>query len=203
MAIASLILGILGFCSMGVTGIVGFVLGIIGLVQMNKSQGQLEGRGIAIAGMATSFASFIILPVVAAMLFPVFSKARDKARLSSCLNNQRQIAVSFLIYCQDHDLAFPEASSAWNSISIEPQITHCPAVKPTGISYGFNAYLGGKTIGVVDDPSAVILIADTDNDGGLLQGVEDIDRRHNRVAVAGYIDGHIAYLGEGDAVVLK
>src|SRR5438552_4054596 len=47
MAIASLVLGILGFC--GITAIVGLILGIVGLNQINRSNGQIRGKGLAVA----------------------------------------------------------------------------------------------------------------------------------------------------------
>jgi prepilin-type N-terminal cleavage/methylation domain-containing protein/prepilin-type processing-associated H-X9-DG protein len=48
-----------------------------------------------------------IIAILAAILFPVFAKAREKARQSSCLSNQKQIALAFLSYVQDYDEVFP------------------------------------------------------------------------------------------------
>lgn len=44
-----------------------------------------------------------IIAILAAILFPVFAKAREKARQSSCCSNQKQIALAILQYCQDYD----------------------------------------------------------------------------------------------------
>ncbi len=44
-----------------------------------------------------------IIAILAAILFPVFAKARAKARQTSCLSNQRQIATAILSYNQDYD----------------------------------------------------------------------------------------------------
>lgn len=44
-----------------------------------------------------------IIAILAAILFPVFAKAREKARQSSCLSNLKQIAHATLMYCQDYD----------------------------------------------------------------------------------------------------
>ena len=46
----SLVLGCLGLFTCGVTSLVGLVVGIIALVRINKSNGQLGGRGLALAG---------------------------------------------------------------------------------------------------------------------------------------------------------
>jgi prepilin-type N-terminal cleavage/methylation domain-containing protein/prepilin-type processing-associated H-X9-DG protein len=48
-----------------------------------------------------------IIAILAAILFPVFAKAREKARQSSCLSNTKQIGVAFLAYLNDYDECFP------------------------------------------------------------------------------------------------
>jgi prepilin-type N-terminal cleavage/methylation domain-containing protein len=44
-----------------------------------------------------------IIAILAAILFPVFAQAREKARQSSCLSNVKQIATSYFMYAQDYD----------------------------------------------------------------------------------------------------
>ena len=44
-----------------------------------------------------------IIAILAAILFPVFAKAREKARQTSCLSNVRQIGTALLSYMQDYD----------------------------------------------------------------------------------------------------
>jgi prepilin-type N-terminal cleavage/methylation domain-containing protein/prepilin-type processing-associated H-X9-DG protein len=48
-----------------------------------------------------------IIAILAAILFPVFAKAREKARQSSCLSNVKQIGLAVLQYCQDYDETLP------------------------------------------------------------------------------------------------
>jgi prepilin-type N-terminal cleavage/methylation domain-containing protein/prepilin-type processing-associated H-X9-DG protein len=48
-----------------------------------------------------------IIAILAAILFPVFAKAREKARQTSCLSNVKQIAVGILSYAQDYDEYLP------------------------------------------------------------------------------------------------
>ncbi|MHB8997573.1 MAG: prepilin-type N-terminal cleavage/methylation domain-containing protein [Armatimonadota bacterium] len=47
-----------------------------------------------------------IIAILAAILFPVFAKAREKARQSSCLSNVKQIMIGALAYAQDYDERF-------------------------------------------------------------------------------------------------
>ena len=44
-----------------------------------------------------------IIAVLAAILFPVFAQAREKARQTSCASNMRQIGTGILMYLQDYD----------------------------------------------------------------------------------------------------
>ena len=44
-----------------------------------------------------------IIAILAAILFPVFAKAREKARQTSCLSNLKQITLSTMMYIQDYD----------------------------------------------------------------------------------------------------
>lgn len=48
-----------------------------------------------------------IIAILAAILFPVFAKAREKARQASCTSNVKQISLAVLMYAQDYDERFP------------------------------------------------------------------------------------------------
>src|SRR5882724_10837321 len=49
-----------------------------------------------------------IIAVLAAILFPVFAQAREKARAISCLSNGRQIGTALFMYVQDYDETYPQ-----------------------------------------------------------------------------------------------
>jgi prepilin-type N-terminal cleavage/methylation domain-containing protein/prepilin-type processing-associated H-X9-DG protein len=48
-----------------------------------------------------------IIAILAAILFPVFSQAREKARATSCLANTKQLGMAVLMYTQDYDECYP------------------------------------------------------------------------------------------------
>lgn len=48
-----------------------------------------------------------IIATLAAVLFPVFAQAREKARSVACLSNTRQMGAGILLYCQDYDEGLP------------------------------------------------------------------------------------------------
>ncbi|NUL82801.1 MAG: prepilin-type N-terminal cleavage/methylation domain-containing protein [Armatimonadetes bacterium] len=50
-----------------------------------------------------------IIAILAAILFPVFAQARDKARQTACLSNSKQMGISTMMYLQDWDELFPNA----------------------------------------------------------------------------------------------
>ena len=52
-----------------------------------------------------------IIAILAAILFPVFAKAREKARQSSCLSNVRQFCTAILSYTQDYDETLPMSTT--------------------------------------------------------------------------------------------
>ena len=52
-----------------------------------------------------------IIAILAAILFPVFARARENARRSSCLSNLKQLGLGFLQYTQDYDEKFPQPHS--------------------------------------------------------------------------------------------
>jgi prepilin-type N-terminal cleavage/methylation domain-containing protein len=48
-----------------------------------------------------------IIAILAAILFPVFARAREKARQTACLSNLKQLGTSVLLYAQDYDETYP------------------------------------------------------------------------------------------------
>ena len=50
-----------------------------------------------------------IIAILAAILFPVFARAREKARQTSCLSNVKQLGLTLMMYVADYDDVFPAA----------------------------------------------------------------------------------------------
>src|SRR2546423_997893 len=48
-----------------------------------------------------------IIAILAAILFPVFAQARDKARAITCLTHARQVGTAIMMYAQDYDETYP------------------------------------------------------------------------------------------------
>src|SRR5580692_11602263 len=58
-----------------------------------------------------------IIAILAAILFPVFAQAREKARQITCTSNVKEIGLAWLMYVQDYDELFPPTNSTQNPAS--------------------------------------------------------------------------------------
>ncbi len=76
-----------------------------------------------------------IIVILAAILFPVFARARDSARKTACINNLKQIGQGIAMYVQDFDEIYPDARQTFNvldgpqcsQIGLNPGIYHAQA----------------------------------------------------------------------------
>ena len=126
-----------------------------------------------------------IIAILAAILFPVFARAREKARASSCQSNQKQIALGFKMYTNDFDEKFPAAeiiatgpgsTTDWGwgdrifAYTRNWQVYACPSDSTVVsgsrasdfTSYIYNGNLSGMTEADVSTVSTCILTTDYD-----------------------------------------
>jgi len=115
---------------------------------------------------------FFVVPILAAILFPVFALARVKARQVSCLANQKQMANALQAYAQDHDDRLPPASR-WMSVTVpyaanNRSIYQCP--EETGGRRGSQAYgfafddaQSGKSVAKMKNPASVRVVFESND----------------------------------------
>lgn len=122
-----------------------------------------------------------IIAILAAILFPVFAKAREKARQSTCLSNLKQISLACLQYAQDYDETLPmlyDLGSPRNGLinSTQPytkslQVHDCPSSDGKSTtsylgsrSYGYNTDIitaqYGARLGLIKAPANLVMMAD-------------------------------------------
>ncbi len=75
---------------------------------------------IVVVVVAAAFVLLAALAIVAAILFPIFAQARDKAQQTACMSNLKQIGVAFHMYAADNDDTLPTAES-WRE-ALEPYL---------------------------------------------------------------------------------
>jgi prepilin-type N-terminal cleavage/methylation domain-containing protein/prepilin-type processing-associated H-X9-DG protein len=153
-----------------------------------------------------------IIAILAAILFPVFAKAREKARQSSCLSNVKQINLAILQYAQDYDeqfFAYRMDSGGvyyWDVVTApymkSTQILKCPS--SSGVAtrhYGWNySYLDLKSLGYVTNPSETFTVGDANS---LLAIPTSANWSlmlfpHNEGANYGFVDGHAKWLSQAE-----
>jgi hypothetical protein len=207
LAIASLVLGICGLISCGVTSLVGLVLGIVALLKINKSQGRLSGGGLAIAGIVVSGILLLLLPIQAALLLPALAKAKSKAQMINCVNNVKQINLALRMYASDNKDQFPAATNWCDAILTlagTDKVFKCPAGDASQRShYAYNARLANVEDGKVD-PSTVTIF-ETDGGWNVSGGRELMLKKspHNRVFVIGLADGSVQQVTESRLGALR
>jgi|GEM_PF-2118344 len=124
-----------------------------------------------------------IIAILAAILFPVFSKAREKARQTTCLSNQKQIALLVIMAVQEHNDRFPNESWAEENINVGK--LRCPNADSEGVTYGMNAFLYNISMGRIKNPSGVILTTDADK----VSVISSDFYRHDGGAIVSRVDG--------------
>ena len=107
-----------------------------------------------------------IIGILAAMIFPVFARARESARQAVCMSNLKQLSLAMLMYAEDHSGGYVPAASPDNLMRWhgrrpsldEPfhpeegplwayyhhdRLKACPSFSPTSREYGFEQGTGG------------------------------------------------------------
>lgn len=130
-----------------------------------------------------------MVAVVAAIFFPVFGKAREKARVSSCLSNVKMLTIATLQYAKDYDGILPPAPD-W-AIAIDPylknsQIFICPSQTDPLPHYAMPAGLSGANLNELPDPAGTVMIYEVQ------QGQPAY--LHNGGMNVGYADGHAKWI---------
>src|SRR5262249_48110955 len=101
MAIASLVIGIVGFFTCGLAGLgtfTGIILGCIAVSRAGKKPQEYGGKEIAITGINTKGIFLFIIPIVAALAIPTIVKARQAAHEARAISYVRTIGQAQHLY---------------------------------------------------------------------------------------------------------
>jgi len=152
-----------------------------------------------------------IIAILAAMLFPVFAKAREKARGASCASNLRQLTMGWLMYASDYDecscMCAMAPAQPWHQRMApylkNTQVLLCPSDRRPGIatSYAYNHTAGSKCIDMIgEDPTKIVVFVDSTmgmvSQAAHVKPVADggrLDPRHCDGCTASFVDGHVKW----------
>jgi len=196
MAIASLVLGVLGVLTCGITSLVGLVLGVVALVRINKSQGRLSGSGLAIGGICASGVLVLMIPIMAAMLLPALAKAKAKAQSIHCMNNVKQLNLAIMMYANDNNEQLPPPGQWCDAIrryTGGSQATfHCATQPGQDCTYAFNGKLEEKKTSDLTAPGQTVMVFESNGGPNRAGGPEIAARNHSGGFVCvGFADGHV------------
>lgn len=212
MAIASLVLSILGFLAVwyGITwpaliapGL-GLALGLAAMYKIKKTAGQLRGRdcallGVAISGMVlvNTSSPFLITPRPMIMRTPGLD----------CLNQVKQLGLAVRIYAADNSDRLPFATNWCDAIAYALTTTNvfqCPAAgTPARCHYAFNAKLSGIEAEKAGPDTVMIFESDAgwNSSGG--PELLPVRPRHRQGFVVAFADGSARFVKESELKQLR
>ena len=201
-AIAAFVMGLLGFCGLWpILGLPAIICGIIALVKISKSNGQLKGTGFAVTGLVIPV---VLGPVMLGILLPALSQVKKVAQRVVCGTNMQALSTAMTVYSNSYDDRLPTEN--WCDLLIEgadvsPDSFICLDRETTAgqSSYAMNKNVAGKKMGAL--PANVVLFFETET--GLfnqLGGPEDAVLRHGNTGRLGcniaYADGFTEFVTE-------
>lgn len=157
-----------------------------------------------------------IIAILAAILFPVFSRAREKARQTKCTSNQKQIALAIQIFIQENDEKLPGID--WvNTIGISGKMFDCPSNSNKGSAaapdyfYLAGSLLAGRPLGDFDDATIIPLTCDASTTDGYVKNKKNppyisikddilplVGKNHSGGSIMSFLDGHVAFIKGSD-----
>jgi prepilin-type N-terminal cleavage/methylation domain-containing protein/prepilin-type processing-associated H-X9-DG protein len=141
-----------------------------------------EHRGFTLIELLVVIA---IIAILAAILFPVFAQAREKARQTACLSNMKQVGLGLTMYAQDYDEVLPPANDQVENFTLptakanflgalipyikSKPIFNCPSVPATATpalspnaenstNYMGNGVIMGRPLAVVPTPAEIVYL---------------------------------------------
>lgn len=187
-----------------------------------------SGKGFTLIELLVVIA---IIAILTAILFPVFSQAREKARQTQCTNNLKQCGMTLMLYAEDNDGCTPQGYNdntghSWGTVLVKegylknPNCLTCPSCKPWKYSnvnqiYGMHLYSHGYNQKISEGLATQVVIADSANNKniatqtqhfhiyGWISSERFFHLRHTGRCNAFFADGHVASLGPTELYSLK
>lgn len=196
LALTSLLLGSLGFCTAGVTGLIGFVMGLMAVIRIPRSEGRVAGYGVAVAGLSVSALSMIAGPLltllVASVAVPSLAAARQAAHNANSMMVLRELAAVTRTYVHQDDRPLPPGDE-WVDVLGGYAAGIAAIITRDGEPiYAMNRNVGGRRIQDIATPSRTVLFFEVEPGSPPQGGPELLPARP--AFIEGYaivfVDGH-------------
>ncbi|MBN4074034.1 DUF4190 domain-containing protein [bacterium AH-315-E10] len=176
-ATGSMVFGVLGVLCMVpiISPLIAVILGHLALVDIKRSNDQVDGKAMAITGLILGYMGVLIVPIVfmmsLAMLTPALTKAREKARRINCAGNIKQIGIAIALYSNDHEGNAPESLADITEYLPPGIVFICPSAQKHNqtpatkedLANGMSSYdyVGnGINIDKVENPTSFVILRD-------------------------------------------
>ena len=179
------------------------ICGIIALVKISKSNGQLKGNGFAITGITVpAVVMLVIFPMMLAILMPALAKAKEGAMTVVCSANLKGLSTAMMVYMNDYDDRCP-TSEQWCDLLIQeadvsPKSFQCPEDPEGSFSYSINKNVYEVEAGQVD--AQMVVLFESNPGQNSVGGLEDAVFRHRgsggRLCNIAFADGHTEHVTE-------
>ncbi len=164
-------------------------------------------RGFGVVEAIIVAAAVVILAVI---LYPIFAPRHHPSMQPQCMTNQRQIAIAFSMYTQEHDETFPDASIAWTLFKNEnAPVYRCPDYRGAVNGYVFNARVSKRKLSDLSYPISTTCFLTADGKSSEIPGTyanvaydqTNIDtQRHKGSFYSSFVDGHVEMINNREII---
>ncbi|MBN2180657.1 MAG: DUF4190 domain-containing protein [Sedimentisphaerales bacterium] len=205
LATAALVCAILSIFTCLLTAIPAIIMGIVGLVKINKSAGRLKGSGMAIAGIIVPVAAVPIVALLMGILMPALARSRMLAHKMVCGTNMRGLSLAMMLYVNDFD-SYPTPEK-WCDLLIEqcevtPLSFRCKGAPEGPGNYALNENITGLGTSSQRD---IVMLFETYPGWNQVGGPEILttDNHQGQGCNVAFMDGHIEFVNPDDIKYLK
>ncbi len=152
----------------------------------------------AIAGIVVASVVVFFVIILAAILYPVFAKAREKAHQRICTRNLQQLGSAVRMYAQDYDGKLPpketwcDALGRYVTRNVE---FRCGGAREQRCGYAYNSTMP-LVLANVKSPNDTVMMFDAKGDWNTVGNSSIADLRHAGGLNVVFVDGHVRWLKE-------
>jgi len=201
LAVASLVLGVLGPCTVGLGSLIGVILGAVALAKLSKARAA-SGKGLAVAGVVVSGLGFLLIPVLAiliAILLPAISSAQAWANQAAFMRNLKQLSTAAQVYATERDGRLPPPPSWVEELEQQgvladlDKTTCAPGDEEAVRAVAMNAALKGTSLHGIPAASRTVLFFECRPGAPPAGGPEILppEPRYRDGYVIAFCDGHV------------